>query len=169
MPGLRNARVRGLAIAALASAVLAGACGGERPVLDRAGPTADWPEYGGDKGGLKWSPLTQVTRENVGALQVAWTYHHGDVSDGTQGMTRSSFNATPIVVDDALFFCTGFNRVIALDPRVHECIGSADALGPRGAGLDAQRVEIRQAPGAGGFDRVDRHPAGLEFQHSRRR
>ena len=82
MPSLRNARVRGLAIAALAIAVLAGACGGERPVLDRAGPTADWPEYGGDKGGLHWSPLTQITRENVGALEVAWTYHHGDVSDG---------------------------------------------------------------------------------------
>lgn len=117
MPSLRNVRVRGLAVAALAIAVLAGACREARPVLDHTGPTAEWPEYGGDKGGLEWSPLTQVTRENVGALQVAWAYHHGDISDGKHGKTRSSFNATPIVTDDTLYFCTGFNRVIALDPE----------------------------------------------------
>ena len=34
--------------------------------LDLSGPTAEWREYGGDKGGLHWSPLTQVTRANVG-------------------------------------------------------------------------------------------------------
>lgn len=85
--------------------------------LDVSGPTAEWPAWGGDAGGLKWSPLTQITSSNVDALEVAWTYHHGDISDGTQGITRSSFNATPIVVDDTLYFCTGFNRVIALDPE----------------------------------------------------
>ena len=54
---------------------------------------------------------------NVGALRVAWSYRHGDVSDGSDGTTRTSFNATPIVVDDALYFCTGLNRVIALEPE----------------------------------------------------
>jgi quinoprotein glucose dehydrogenase len=93
------------------------ACGAERHPLDLSGPTADWPAYGGDAGGLRFSPLTQVTPENVERLEVAWTYRHGDVSDGTQGATRSSFNATPIVADGRLVFCTGMNRVIALDPE----------------------------------------------------
>ncbi len=85
--------------------------------MDRSGPIADWPEYGGDKGGLRYSPLTQITPENVKALEVAWVYRHGDVSDGTDGTTRTSFNATPIVTHGTLYFCTGANRVIALDPE----------------------------------------------------
>jgi quinoprotein glucose dehydrogenase len=91
-----------------------GGCG-ERAPLDLSGPTADWPEYGGDKGGLHWSPLQQITRENVAGLEVAWTYRHGDISDGSDGTTRTSFNVTPIVVGGAMYFCTGKNRVIALD------------------------------------------------------
>ena len=100
----------------LVLAVLALACGVAPPV-DDAGPTADWPEYGGDKGGMRWSPLTQVNRSNVTGLEVAWVYNHGDISDGSDGTTRTSFNATPIVVDGRMFFCTGSNWVIALDPE----------------------------------------------------
>jgi quinoprotein glucose dehydrogenase len=96
------------------------------PACDRAvpvddlGPTADWPEYGGDKGGLRFSPLTQITPENVNDLEVAWVYHHGDVADGSDGDSRTSFNATPIVAGDWLYFCTGYHRVIALDPETGE-------------------------------------------------
>ena len=116
-PILRSPR-GAVAIAALAIAVLAGACGRERgPYCDYSGPTAEWPEYGGDKGGLKWSPLTQITRDNVGDLEVAWTYHHGDISDGTHGTTRTSFNATPIVADDTLYFCTGLQPRDRARPR----------------------------------------------------
>ena len=92
------------------------ACGSSEPV-DFSGPTADWPEYGGDKGGMRWSPLTQITQTNVGDLEVAWVYNHGDISDGTDGTTRTSFNATPLVIEDRMYFCTGANRVIALDPE----------------------------------------------------
>ena len=110
------AKSRGLGFLCALAIALAAGC--EDPAsIDYSGPTASWPEYGGDKGGLKWSPLTQITRDNVGDLEVAWTYHHGDISDGTQGITRSAFNATPIIGDDTLFFCTGMNRVIALDPE----------------------------------------------------
>ena len=92
------------ALAALALGALA--CGPPAPV-DDSGPIADWPAYGGDAGGLRYSPLTQITRENVGRLEVAWEHHSGDVSDGSHGDTRTSFNVTPIVVGDTLYFCTG--------------------------------------------------------------
>ena len=108
----RSATVRvGVAVATLALAC------GAAPTVENAGPTANWPEYGGDKGGLRWSPLTQVNRSNVAGLEVAWVYNHGDISDGSDGTTRTSFNATPIVVDGRMFFCTGSNWVVALDPE----------------------------------------------------
>jgi len=112
MPGRGGAALAALA----ASALLLLACKPRAPI-DYAGPVGDWPEYGRTKGGLRFSPLTQITRANVTDLHVAWIYHHGDVSDGSDGTTRTSFNATPIVVDDALYFCTGKNRVIALEPE----------------------------------------------------
>lgn len=115
--------------AAILLAVVAGASGcrrAEPPPLDHTGPTADWPAWGGDPGGLRWSPLTQITRANVGRLEVAWTYRHGDVSDGSGERTRSSFNATPVVTADGLYFCTGFNRVIALDPETGKELWSFD-------------------------------------------
>ena len=92
------------------------ACGA--PVVpDDSGPLADWPSYGGTEGGLRFSPLTQITPENVGALEPVWIHRHGDVSDGSGETTRTSFNATPLVVGGTLYFCTGFNRVLALDPE----------------------------------------------------
>ena len=77
----------------------------------------DWPVYGHDAGGMRFSPLTQITRENVAQLKVAWTFHTGDISDGSGGRKRSGFETTPILVDGTLYLTTGFNRVIALDPE----------------------------------------------------
>ncbi len=81
------------------------------------GPVAEWPAYGGDAAGSRHSPLTQITRTNVKALTVAWTYRTGDVSDGRTTARKTSFQATPIVVDGTLYVSTPFNRVIALDPE----------------------------------------------------
>ena len=38
-----------------------------------SGKAAGWPAYGNDAGGQRHSPLDQITPENVGALEVAWT------------------------------------------------------------------------------------------------
>ena len=80
-------------------------------------PRDDWPFYGHDTGGMRYSSLTQITRANVERLAVAWTYHTGDISDGSRGMQRGGFETTPLVVDGTLYLTTGFNRVIALDPE----------------------------------------------------
>jgi quinoprotein glucose dehydrogenase len=80
-------------------------------------PVGDWASYGHDAGGTRYSPLTQITRENVSRLAVAWTVHTGDMADGKNGDPRSGFETTPIVVDGTLYLTTGFNRVIALSPE----------------------------------------------------
>ena len=77
----------------------------------------DWPYYGHDAGGMRYSPLAQINRENVSKLKVAWTFHSGDISEGKGGRTRSGFESTPLLVDATLYLTTPFNRVIALDPQ----------------------------------------------------
>ena len=101
---------------AAAAALLAAACSRPGP-LDFSGPTADWPEYAGDKGGLHYSVLTQVTRANVGRLELAWSHRSGDFSAGSAESASTTFQVTPLVVNDTLYYCTPYMRVFALDPE----------------------------------------------------
>ena len=88
-----------------------------RVISKRSGPPAsEWPAYGRDPGGSRFSPLTQITRDNVKNLKVAWVYRTGDLSDGQNARSSSAFQCTPILVDGTLYLVTPFNRVIALDP-----------------------------------------------------
>ncbi len=83
------------------------------PVVRRS---TEWVAYGGDQGGLRYSELAEITPDNVGELEVAWSYRHGDVASVGDPIGITSFQATPILVDGVLYFSTPFNRVIALDP-----------------------------------------------------
>lgn len=111
----------------------------------------DWPAYGHDGGGMRFSPLTDVNRTNVDRLQAAWTVHTGDIA-GKYGHPRSGFETTPIVVDGVLYFTTAFNRVVALDPEtgaqkwafdptIDRTLGYGDGLVDRGVStwLDSSR------------------------------
>ena len=75
-----------------------------------AGGTGDWPVWGGNDAGTRFSPLAQITPANVGQLKVAWTYRTGFVQKGLP----APFEATPIKVRDTLYLCTPANDVIAL-------------------------------------------------------
>ncbi|MGH9422319.1 MAG: PQQ-binding-like beta-propeller repeat protein, partial [Thermoanaerobaculia bacterium] len=76
--------------------------------------SVDWPAYS-NAGGTRYSPLTEIDRTTVARLQVAWTYHTGEATFDTDAEKKSTFEATPIVVDGTLYISTGFNKVIALD------------------------------------------------------
>jgi quinoprotein glucose dehydrogenase len=119
----------------------------------------NWPYYGGDAGGMRYSPLTQINSANVSKLKVAWILHTGDISDGKHGKQRSGFETTPILVDATLFFTTGFNRVIAIDPvngklkwsydpKIDPTWDYGDALVNRGVAtwLDAKRTGNSEGP-----------------------
>jgi len=89
--------------------------------LNAAG-AQEWPFLGGDAGGSRYSALTQIDRDNVGRLQVAWTYRTGEARklEGIGFPVFHSLHATPILMPEAagrsLLLCTDFNRIIALDP-----------------------------------------------------
>lgn len=80
---------------------------------------ASWPTTDGI-GGTHFSPLTDITRETVPFLKVAWIYRTGDVSDHVDGIAGTSFEATPILADGLLFVATPRSRAIALDPETGE-------------------------------------------------
>ena len=69
---------------------------------------------------------TQINAQNVANLKVAWVHRSGDVRQAGNmlsmktlegALPKSAFMATPIVVDDTLYYCTPFDRVFALNPR----------------------------------------------------
>ncbi len=110
-------RTTPLVAATMLPILLLVACGSALEI-DYSGPTATWTQFGSDAGGARHSPLTQVNRDNVEALEIAWEYHTGDVSDGEGDIpSTSAFEATPVVVDDTMYLCSPFNRVIALNPE----------------------------------------------------
>ncbi|MCW5977222.1 MAG: pyrroloquinoline quinone-dependent dehydrogenase [Bryobacteraceae bacterium] len=77
----------------------------------------EWRHWGGDSGGMKYSPLDQITKKNVGSLRVAWEFDTGDLSDGKTYPSRSAFQATPLVVDGVMYVTSPFSRLFALDPE----------------------------------------------------
>ena len=85
-----------------------------------AGDRDDWQHYGGGPGGSQYSSLTQINRDNVGGLQLAWTYRTGDLERHPDRRPLAALNVTPILVPKAagqsLVLCSAMNRVIALDP-----------------------------------------------------
>ena len=50
----------------------------------------EWNAYGRDALGSRFSPLTQITRDNVGRLAVAWTYRTGESERARHGSRPSS-------------------------------------------------------------------------------
>jgi quinoprotein glucose dehydrogenase len=83
--------------------------------------SVDWPSYGNGAGGLKYSPLADINRDNVTKLDIAFTWRANErnipASEGQKSARPGQFQATPLAIHDTLFFPTAFNRVIALDAR----------------------------------------------------
>jgi quinoprotein glucose dehydrogenase len=88
------------AVVALAATV----AGGERQSADE-----EWPMHGGVDN-IRYSPLAQINRSNVGKLQVAWTYDSRDAFRG------SEMQSNPVVVDGSLYITTPTLHVVSLDP-----------------------------------------------------
>jgi len=76
----------------------------------------DWPAYGGDERGQRFSPAAQITPANVAGLQQAWSFSTGDLASKGDVIKRASFEDTPILAAGRLYVCSPFNEVSALDP-----------------------------------------------------
>ncbi|GAC1653116.1 MAG: glucose/quinate/shikimate family membrane-bound PQQ-dependent dehydrogenase [Gemmatimonadaceae bacterium] len=80
------------------------------------GPSREWPVYGHDDAGTRYSPLAQITPANVSHLVVAWTYRTGETQGHTFPVRRDPrFEATPLMIGRTLYLSTPLGRAIALD------------------------------------------------------
>ncbi|KQS96429.1 MULTISPECIES: glucose/quinate/shikimate family membrane-bound PQQ-dependent dehydrogenase [unclassified Rhizobium] len=77
-------------------------------------PDGDWHQYGRTPYGQRYSPLAQITPENVSNLEVAWQYQTGDVKR-PDDVGETTYQVTPLKVKNTLYMCTPHNLVIALD------------------------------------------------------
>ena len=123
---------------ALGLLIVTAACGPAAP------QQADWPLNGGP-GNARYSPLTEITRDNVTQLQVAWTYQSGD------HFTASEMQSNPVVVDGVLYATTPSMQVVAVNAATGKELWRFDPTGGatartrarhRGVAVHADRVFV---------------------------
>ena len=105
--------------------LLVSAARGFQPSVASAG--TGWPMHGGPDN-IRYSPLTQIHRDNVSSLRVAWTYDSRDAFKG------SEMQSNPVVVDGMLYATTPTLKVIALDAATGREIWKFDPGGGAGTG-----------------------------------
>lgn len=138
--------VRVPCVAFLSAGLLASAASAAQP----AG--ADWPTYGHDAGGMRFSPLAQITPANVATLKPVWTLHMRQQAGVTQSDTPSdagvqaqrqaegaaprrrhsrfaASEVTPLVVGDVMYITTPYHKALALKPETGEVLWSYDVPG----------------------------------------
>ena len=96
-------------------------------------PAGDWPTYGNDPGGQRFSPLKKIDRTNVATLKIAWTHRTGDAYQPKAGRP-TAFEATPLYIDGTLYLATPLGRILALDPLSGKLRWSYDAKVPKDGG-----------------------------------
>src|SRR2546428_234394 len=120
----------------------------------------DWPTFGGDPGGQRYSPLTQIDAGNVTKLARAWTYHmkpanaaasnaeSGPPARGPRRRSNPESQAVPLVVNGVMYLTTAYNRVVALEPETGKCVWEyALKLGaPATRGLEYWAGDQQTAP-----------------------
>jgi quinohemoprotein ethanol dehydrogenase len=89
----------------------------------------DWPAPGRTFGEQHFSPLTQVNRDSIGQLGLAWSFDLPVANSVTQ----------PIAVLGVLYFTTGYSVVHAIDARSGKELWSYD---PKAAAADPHKLAL---------------------------
>src|SRR3984957_17347016 len=82
------------------------------------GARHDWPAYGGESSGDRYSPLRQINRTNVKQLRMAWKFDVG---------TEGGLQTNPLIVGRTLFIYTPSQKVVALDAATGKQLWTFDA------------------------------------------
>ena len=96
--------------------------------------SSEWRFYGGDPGHTKYSPLDQITKDNVDQLRIVWTWTSLDehlraenpvIRDGRRFRTYAH-EVTPLLVDGALYTTTNLGQIAAIEPTTGRTLLSYD-------------------------------------------
>jgi quinoprotein glucose dehydrogenase len=85
----------------------------KKDVEAKSGENLDWPAYGGNKAGNRYSPLTQINLENVSKLKLAWSYDTGENKNPEE--RGSDIQCQPIVINGVLYGTTPRMKLFAAD------------------------------------------------------
>ena len=88
----------------------------------------NWLTYGRTYNEQRFSPLNQITDQNIHQLGLTWYF---DLD------TRRGQEATPLVVDGVMFFTTAWSKVVALDAATGALRWSYDPKVPPAWGINA--------------------------------
>jgi len=97
-------------------------------IIANAADTKDWPSYGLDYAGTRFSQLKQIDTGNVKSLGLAWSYD----LESTRGI-----EATPLVVDGVMYVTASWSVVHAIDARTGKKLWTYDPKVPRKDGYKA--------------------------------
>jgi quinohemoprotein ethanol dehydrogenase len=86
-------------------------------ILNADGEPGNWLSHGRTYSEQRYSPLSQITDQNVDQLGLAWHFDLGDIR---------GIEATPIVVDGVMYVTGGWSKVFALDAVTGEQIWAYD-------------------------------------------
>lgn len=77
----------------------------------------EWANYAGDKANSKYSPLTQINKENFTRLKVAWTWRSAEeeITKANPKVKTWLWESTPLMVGGILYVSTSLSQVAALD------------------------------------------------------
>jgi quinoprotein glucose dehydrogenase len=94
---------------------------------------ADWPTYGHDLAGTRYSTLKQINIQNVSKLARAWTYHMDPYRRGGR-----AWEVSPLVIGGVMYLTTSASKVVALDADRGNEIWSYEVAGgqPATRGLE---------------------------------
>jgi len=97
----------------------------------------DWPAYGHDPTGNRYSPLTQISTSNVSKLKLAWQYGVDAAANDLNSTNRALYatEAVPIMAGGLVYTPTVHHTVVALEPETGKEVWKYELGGRVGAAL----------------------------------
>lgn len=111
----------------------------------------DWPVYGGDRAGNRYSPLNQINKDNVKDLEVAWVYDARDNKEDSLSNKGGSIQCQPIVVNGVLYGTSPELKLFAIDATTGEELWKFNPV------VDGKRIPLNRSRGVTYWEKGNDH------------
>ncbi|WP_373516438.1 PQQ-binding-like beta-propeller repeat protein [Pricia sp.] len=80
---------------------------------DTSKANTDWPVYGGNLAGNRYSPLDEITKDNVNTLEISWIYDARSTSEPEERLNK--IECHPLMINGILYGAGTKSQLFALD------------------------------------------------------